>query len=175
MDRIRETDSNKSTNNDSDTHKVDGLPVEVETLRYLAEAEMKQATIYRAYYATLRINIDLKGVRMRTLLSIIVLLGMFFFVTGCVAPRLGKEMIRYDNVSRAPTPKDQFIAIFDSREDVPFAFTVIGEVQAAPMRAERDFGYDPVQLLKDQARDMGGIALLEVRSGEDHNSRHVWK
>jgi hypothetical protein len=105
----------------------------------------------------------------------IVLAGAISFVMGCVAPRLGKEAIRYDNISRAPTPKDQFIPIFDSREDVPFAFTVIGEVQAAPMRAERDFGYDPIQLLKDETRDMGGIALLEVKSGDSHDSRHVWK
>ncbi len=112
---------------------------------------------------------------MKTLINIIVLAGVLSFVTGCVAPRLGREAIRYDNISRAPTPKDQFMPIFDSREDVLFAFTVIGEVQAAPMRAERDFGYDPIQLLRDQARDMGGIALLEVKSEQSHDSRHVWK
>ena len=97
------------------------------------------------------------------------------FLSGCVAPRLGKETVRYDNIERAPTPNSTFIDIYDSREDVPFPFKVIAEIQAAPPRAERDFGHDPIQILKSQARELGGIALLEVRSGENHDSRHVWK
>ena len=96
-------------------------------------------------------------------------------LSGCVTPRLGKKTVRYDIIQREPTPENTFIEIFDSREDVPFPFKVIAEVQAAPPRAERDFGYDPIQILKSQARELGGIALLEVRSGEDHKSRNIWK
>jgi hypothetical protein len=96
-------------------------------------------------------------------------------LSGCVAPRLGKKAVRYDNIERASTPENTFIEIYDSREDVPFPFKVIAEVQAAPPRAERDFGHDPILILKSQARKLGGIALLEVRSGEDHDSRNVWK
>lgn len=96
-------------------------------------------------------------------------------VSGCVAPRLGKKVVRYDNIERALTSENIFIEIYDSREDVPFPFKVIAEVQASPPRAERDFGHDPIKILKSQARELGGIALLEVRSGEDHDSRNFWK
>jgi len=96
-------------------------------------------------------------------------------VSGCVAPRLGKMVVRYDNIERPPTSENIFIEIYDSRTDVPFPFKVIAEVQSAPMRAERDFGHDPIQILKSQTRELGGIALIEVRSGEDHDSRNVWK
>jgi len=96
-------------------------------------------------------------------------------LAGCVAPRLGTESVRYDNTQRPAVSGSTFIPIFDSRSDVDFPFKVIGEVTAAPMRAERDFGHDPIELLKEQAREMGGTALLEARSGDDHDSQHVWK
>ena len=42
---------------------------------------------------------------------------------------------------------------FSNRDDVPYQFNVIAKVEAAPMRAERDFGHDPI-LFKKQARDV---------------------
>jgi hypothetical protein len=102
-------------------------------------------------------------------------LFIVFALTGCIAPRLGLESVRYDNVVRAPTPEGQFIPIYDSRQDVSFDFIVIGEVIAAPLRAERDFGHDPIELLKKQAREIGGVGLVEVKSGSERDSRHVWK
>jgi len=104
----------------------------------------------------------------------IVVVGLLF-LAGCIAPRLGKKAVRYDNVERTQTPESVFIPIYASRKDVPFFFIVIGEVQAAPPRAERDFGYEPIELLREQARELGGIALLEVKSGDDFDSQHSWK
>lgn len=112
---------------------------------------------------------------MRIQYKCVMLLFAIVSLSACVAPRLGLDSVRYENIARQPTPTDQFIPIYDSREDVPFAFVVIGEVIAAPMRAERDFGHDPIELLKRQAREMGGIGLIEVKSGSEHDSRHVWK
>ena len=99
-------------------------------------------------------------------------LFIVFALTGC---RLGLESVRYDNLVRAPTPEGQFIPIYDSRQDVSFDFIVIGEVIAAPMRIERDFGHDPIELLKKQAREIGGIGLVDVKSGSKSDSRHIWK
>jgi hypothetical protein len=72
-------------------------------------------------------------------------------LSACVAPRLGEETVRYDNTIRQPTPATTFIQIYASREDIDFKFSVIGEVTASPMKLERDFGYDPIELLREQA------------------------
>ena len=112
---------------------------------------------------------------MRVQYSFAILFLSIVSLTACVAPRLGLESVRYESIARQPTPENQFIPIYDSRQDVPFAFIVIGEVIAAPMRAERDFGYEPIELLRKQAREMGGIGLIEVKSGSEQDSRHVWK
>lgn len=112
---------------------------------------------------------------MKTFKSASAIVVSLALLAGCIAPRLGTESVRYDNVQRLAVSEDTFIPIFDSRSDVDFPFKVIGEVTAAPMGAERDFGHDPIELLKEQAREMGGTALLEARSGDDRDSKHVWK
>ena len=94
-------------------------------------------------------------------------------ITGCA--RLGMQAIRYDDKVRSPTPPDVFIPIYDSREDVPIAFAIIGEVRAAPMRMERDLGYKPLVLLKKQAREMGGLALLDLESDASGRGPVIWK
>ena len=54
-------------------------------------------------------------------------------------------------------PESVFVPIYDSAKDVPFDFIVIGEVQAAPMRFEKDFGYEPIEMLREHARELGGL------------------
>ena len=98
-------------------------------------------------------------------MKILCSLMFLLFLVGC-AHRLGTEIITYDDINRSPTPIDVNISIYDSREDVPFDYKVIGQVFAAPMRMERDLGYNPVEMLKEQAREIGGIGLLNVSKGE---------
>lgn len=91
---------------------------------------------------------------------------------SCALPRLGLNTIKYDDVYRQPTPESIPVRIFSSRADIPYRFTVIGRVEASPPRAERNFGHDPVFYLKKQAREIGGVALINLQN-KDENS-HMW-
>ena len=92
------------------------------------------------------------------------LLFSALMTAGCIAPRLGLKTIKYDETQRKPIAKSVEIPIFSDRKDIPYEFKVIGLVQASPPRAERDFGHDPIFYLKQQAREIGGKALLNLKS-----------
>ena len=87
-----------------------------------------------------------------------------FLTAGCVLPRLGLKTIKYDETVRQPVSENVHIHIFSDRKDIPFKFKVIGLVKASPPKAERDFGHDPIIYLKKQAREIGGKALLNLKS-----------
>jgi hypothetical protein len=106
---------------------------------------------------------------MKILLAILV---VSFFVCGCAMPRLGLKTIKYDDITRKPTPVSVPVRIFSSRQDISFPFVVIGRVQASPPRAERDFGHEPIFYLKQQAREIGGLGLINLSNKDD--SSHVW-
>ena len=89
-------------------------------------------------------------------------------IVGCIAPRLGLKTIKYDDVERPQTQKNLEMKIFSDRADIPYQFKVIGLVRAAPPRAERDFGHEPIIYLKKQAREIGGKALLNLKSEESY-------
>jgi len=78
------------------------------------------------------------------------------------------KTIKYDDVERPQTPKNIEMKIFSDRADIPYQFKVIGLVRAAPPRAERDFGHEPIFYLKKQAREIGGKALLNLKSEESY-------
>ncbi len=119
----------------------------------------------------------------------VMLLFTILYLQACTlplphtTPRLGVETIRlYDNKVRKPIPADQQIPIYNFRDDVPFRYVVIGEIVAAPT-GEPDsvspgddyIEYDPLELLRRRARELGGVALAEVKRGTEKDSIYVWK
>jgi inosine/xanthosine triphosphate pyrophosphatase family protein len=100
------------------------------------------------------------------------LLTLPIFLMSCAMPRLGLNTIKYDDVYRSPLPESQIVRIFSSREDIPYKFEVIGRVEASPPRAERDFGHDPIFYLKKQAREVGGIGLINLKNKDENH--HMW-
>jgi hypothetical protein len=86
---------------------------------------------------------------------IAILLSLGFLGFGCIAPRLNQKIVKYDSINRSPTLDSQEINIYSSRSDIDFNHTIIA--------AEIDFGYEPIDLLKKQARKIGGIGLLELK------------
>lgn len=95
--------------------------------------------------------------------NIVILLSLGFLGFGCIAPRLNQKIVRYDSINRSPTLESQEIKIYSARSDIDFKHTIIAEVFASPPQAEIDFGYEPIDLLKKQARMIGGIGLVELK------------
>jgi len=82
---------------------------------------------------------------------------------ACTAPRLNQKTVRYDSVVRSPTRDSQEIKIYLSRSDIDFKYTIIAEIFASPPQAKIDFGYEPIELVKNQARKIGGTGLVELK------------
>ncbi|MBE9528768.1 MAG: hypothetical protein IME99_05980 [Proteobacteria bacterium] len=99
-------------------------------------------------------------------------------------PRLRVESVLYGSTTRQPAGADQFISIYNSREDVPYRNVAVGEVTVSPMHFEDNMDlapavsdpieYDPIGLLRRQAKEMGGTGLVNVKRGTEKGAKYVW-
>jgi hypothetical protein len=80
------------------------------------------------------------------------------FIFGCVTTK----SIRYETIIRPPKPSDYPIEILD-RENIKHPYKVIGIVQAEARRSHNID--DVIEHLKNEARKMGGDALIDLQHG----------
>jgi len=92
-------------------------------------------------------------IRLHLLVLLITLL-----ILGCVK----KQSIRYETIVRSPKPQDYAMEIFDP-VDIDEPYKVIGIVQ---VDAGKNYSIDKaIEHLKDEARKMGGDALIDLQQG----------
>ncbi len=121
---------------------------------------------------------------MRIQYRLVILFFAILFLQACTMPRLGVKSVHYDNKSRQPIQPGQFFGTYGSLDDVPYRYVVIGEVVVAPVdgptHAENDpdydpLEYDPIGLLRKQAKEMGGTGLVGITRGSEPDSKYVWR
>ena len=88
------------------------------------------------------------------------LLGLLIVLLawGCVK----RQSIRYETIVRPPKPEDYAMEIVDSG-NITVSYRVIGLVQ---VDAGKNYNVEKaIEILRDEARKMGGDALLDLEQG----------
>ena len=89
-----------------------------------------------------------------------IMLSLAFTVISCRSPQWKTETYTYDNVVREPLSIETPVPIFYQKYDVKFRYKIIGRAHAISSKKQNYQDPMPLSLLQNQARNIGGDALL---------------
>lgn len=96
------------------------------------------------------------------------MLSLAITVSSCRHPQWSVETFTYDNVAREPTPYAHPIPIYYLKSDVQFRYRIIGRAHATCTKIQTYQHPIPEHLLSEQARKVGGFALLAPKLVDDY-------
>ena len=105
-----------------------------------------------------------------TMKALPISLSLALTVISCRGPKWKTETYTYDNLARETISENTPIRIYYQKTDIKFSYKIIGRAHAISSKKQSYQDPVPVKLLQDQARKIGGHALLPPSL----NDKYTW-
>ena len=97
-----------------------------------------------------------------------IMLSLALIICSCRSPSWTVDTYSYDNLVRDPIPQTQPIRIYYLKSDINFKYKIIGRAHATCTELQSIQHPIPKELLANQARKIGGFAILPPTLDDDY-------